>query len=43
MMSDIESWGHVHLNREITLKKYVELAKTIKQAYDKTSIVLSIT
>ena len=28
--------------KEITLEKYVELAKTIKEVYEKTSIVLSI-
>jgi hypothetical protein len=28
--------------REITLKKYVELAKIIKEVYEKTAVILSI-
>ena len=30
------------MRKEITLKTYADLAKTVKQVYEKTSIVLSI-
>ena len=32
----------MHMRKEITFKRYVELAKTIKEVYEKTSIILSI-
>jgi len=34
--------GAIHMGKEITFKKYIEIAKTIREVYEKTSIILSI-
>jgi len=39
---DIREKKRQNVNDEITLKKYVKLAKTTKETYETTTIVLSI-
>lgn len=39
---DIREKKRQNVNDEITLKKYVELAKTTKETYETTTIILSI-
>ena len=34
-MSDIDYWVSVHMCKAITLRQYVELAKTVKEKYEK--------
>jgi len=42
LRGDIVKKKRQNVSDEITLKKYVELAKTIKETYEKTTIILSV-
>ena len=42
LRGDIIDKKRQNVSDEITLKKYVELAKTIKEMYEKITIILSV-
>jgi len=42
LRGDIIEKKRQNVSDEITLKKYVELAKTIKEMYEKITIILSV-